>query len=223
LPGAEKETRHLSEKELKSLKDSIVGLDFEATERAAKEAMDKGISPKRAIDALRAAMLVVGEKFEKNEYFLSDLVVAGELGKETMEIIKPYMTKRAEFKGRIVLATVEGDIHDIGKNIVSVMLTAGGFDVLDLGVDVPATKIVEAVREHKPQILGLSALLTLTMVRMEDVIKVLDREGLRRKIRVIVGGSPLTDEFARKIGADHRAVDAVEGSNKCREWTAERS
>jgi methanogenic corrinoid protein MtbC1 len=209
----------LPEEEIESLKDSILKLDFTQAQEAAKEAMNRGISPEKAIGGLRSAMIAVGEKYEKNEYFLADLVVAGEIAKETMEIIRPYMKKRPESKGSVVLATVEGDIHDIGKNIVGVMLTADGFDVVDLGADVPTAKILEAVREHRPQILGLSALLTLTMVKMEEVTKGLEKEGLRSGVKVIVGGSPLTDEFAMKIGADHRAVDAVEGVSRCRQWT----
>ena len=211
----------MTEEELNFLKDCIVNLDFEGAKNAAKECMSRGISPVKVIDNLRAALSVVGEKFENKEYFLQELVIAGEVVKETMKIIEPYLKKQVEFKGKIVLATVKGDIHDIGKNIVGVMLTAAGFEVIDLGVNVPTEKIIEAVRKHRPQVLGLSALLTLTMVEMEAVINTLEKEGLRKSVKVIVGGAPVTEEFAKKIGADHRAEDAVEGVNKCLQWITE--
>lgn len=207
---------------LDSLRESIVNLDFEGAEKAAKESMSRGISPIEAIDSLRAGMSVVGRKFENREYFLPDLVVAGAVAMETMEIIKPHIEReKIEFKGRIVLATVFRDIHDIGKNVVGLMLTAAGFEVIDLGVDVATEKIVEAVREHKPHILALSALLTMTMPEMDEVIKALEKAGLRKKVKIIIGGAPVTDEYAKKIDADYNAEDAVEGVNKCRQWMNE--
>jgi 5-methyltetrahydrofolate--homocysteine methyltransferase len=210
------------DKELDSLRDSIVNLDFKGVEKTAKELMSKGISPVDAIDSLRDGMSVVGRKFENREYFLPHLVVAGAVAMEAMEIIKPHIEREeVEFKGRVVITTVFRDIHDIGKNVVGLMLTAAGFEVIDLGVDVATEKIVEAVREHKPHILALSTLLTMTMPEMDVVIKALKRAGLRKKLKIIIGGAPVTDEYAKKIGADYNAEDAVEGVNKCRQWMNE--
>lgn len=210
------------EKYLKALRDSVVNLDFEGVVKVAREAMDKGISPVRAItEGMAKGMDVVGERFERREYFLSELVVAAEVMREGMAVIRPYISgEGVKARGRVVLATVRGDNHDIGKSLVATLLGVRGFDVVDLGVDVPTQRIVDAVREHRPQILGLSALLTLTMPEMGEVIKELTRTGLREGVRVIVGGSPVTQEFAESIGADHRAANAVEGVERCVEWTA---
>ncbi|MFQ6076166.1 MAG: B12-binding domain-containing protein [Candidatus Bathyarchaeia archaeon] len=209
------------EEELESLRAGIVDLDFDGVIEAAKEAMSRGISPVKAIDSMAAGMKIVGERFENKEYFLSELIVSAEVMKEGMKIVEPYLKPgQVEAKGRVVLATVEGDLHDIGKNIVATLLRASGFEVTDLGVDVPTEEIVDAVRENKPQILGMSALTTLTMTEMGVVIKALEKADLRRKLKVIVGGTAVTEEFAEKIGADHRAADAVGGVDRCRQWVS---
>ncbi|MHA2088830.1 MAG: cobalamin B12-binding domain-containing protein [Promethearchaeota archaeon] len=210
------------ESELEIIKNSIINLDFAGAEKAANDAMNKGISPIEAIESIVNALDIAGEKFENMEYFLPELVVAGEIAKETMKIIEPFInSEMRESKGKIILATVDGDIHDIGKNVVNVLLTAAGFEVIDLGVNVPTDQIIEAVRMNKPHILGLSTLITITMVEMEKIINKLIENDLRNNLKIIVGGSPVSDEYAMKIGADHRAVDAVEGVNKCRQWMAE--
>ncbi|MHA2035022.1 MAG: cobalamin B12-binding domain-containing protein [Promethearchaeota archaeon] len=210
------------ESELEIIKNSIINLDFAGAEKAANDAMNKGISPIEAIESIGNALDIAGEKFENMEYFLPELVVAGEIAKETMKIIEPFInSEMRESKGKIILATVDGDIHDIGKNVVNVLLTAAGFEVIDLGVNVPTDQIIEAVRMNKPHILGLSTLITITMVEMEKIINKLIENDLRNNLKIIVGGSPVSDEYAMKIGADHRAVDAVEGVNKCRQWMAE--
>jgi len=205
---------------LKALKDGVANLDFEGVQRAAEDAMREGVPPVRAIaEGLAAGLAVVGEKFERREYFLSELVVAAEVMKTGMSVIQPYLKgEGVKARGKVVLATVRGDYHDIGKSLVATLLSVNGFDVIDLGVDVPAETVVEAVLENRPQILGLSALLTVTMPEMERVISGLRAAGLRGRVRVIVGGSPVTEEFAEKIGADYRAADAVDGINKCMEW-----
>jgi len=209
-----------TEKYLVSLKESIINLDFDGIHKAAKEAMDAGVEPMRAImEGMAPAMAVVGNKFETGEYFLSELVVAGEIMKEGMEIINPYIradsSKRAEC---VVIATVEGDNHDIGKNLVATLLKPQGFEVVDLGTDVPANSIVEAVKEHNAVIVGLSALLTSTMANMGEVIKALEATSLRNRVKVIIGGAPVTPQFAKSIGADHGALNAMEGVHKCVEW-----
>ena len=208
------------ERYLEDLRNSVVNLDFESVTRAAKDAMKAGVDPLKAIEeGLTAGVRIVGEKFARYEYFLAELVVAGEVMKEGISIIKPYVKgESVKSKGTIILATVMGDNHDIGKNLVATMLMVSGFDVVDLGVDIPTETIVEAVRSVKPQILGLSALLTVTMSVMGEVIKALKASGLREHLKVIVGGSPVTEEFAKMIGADYRAADAMDGVRKCTEW-----
>ena len=207
-------------KYLMSLKESIVNLDFNAVIEVAKEAMDAGVDPHIAItNGMVSGMTIVGAKFESGEYFLAELVVAGEVMKEGLKVINPYIkgdsTKRL---GKVVIATVEGDHHDLGKNIVTTLLRVHNFEVVDLGRDVPTDKIIDAVKERKPDILGLSALLTVTMPKMGEAIEALKIADLRKKVKVIVGGSPITSEFAESIRADHCAVNAVEGVKKCTEW-----
>jgi len=212
----------MTESNLEILKNSIIELDFEGAEKAVTNAMNNGISPVKAIESVCSGLDIAGERFEKMEYFLPELVVAGEIAKDAMKVIEPYLkNENIESKGKVILATVDGDIHDIGKNVVNVLLTAAGFDVIDLGVNVPTEQIIESVREYNPHILGLSTLITITMVEMELIINKLIENDLRNNLKIIVGGSPVSDEYARKIGADHRAVDAVEGVNKCRQWMTE--
>ena len=207
------------EKYLKALKESVVNLNFDGVVKAAREAMDTGVDPLRAVtEGMAAGMNIVGEKFERGEYFLSELVVAGAVMTDGMEIINPHIKGSVEARGKVVIATVEGDNHDIGKTIVTTLLRANSFEVVDLGIDVPTQRIIDAVREQKPDILGLSALITVTMPAMGEVIEGLKAAGLRDRVKVIVGGTPVTREFADSIGADHRAADAVEGVEKCREW-----
>ena len=206
-------------KHLLVLKESVVNVDFEGVVKAAREAMNEGVDPVRAItDGMAEGMKVVGERFEKGEYFLSELIVAGAVMMEGVEIINPHIKGDVEVRGKVVLATVKGDNHDIGKTLVANLLRANGFDVIDLGMDVASQRIVEAVREHKPDILGLSALLTITMPVMGEVIEGLKAAGIRNGVKVIVGGTPVTKEFADSIGADHRAENAVEGVERCKEW-----
>jgi 5-methyltetrahydrofolate--homocysteine methyltransferase len=210
---------------LNSLKNDIVNLDFDLIVKDAKRAMDAGIDPLRVItDGMAVGLKIVGEKFESGEYFLSDLIVAGAVMKEGMEIINPHITgERPHHLGKVVIATVEGDYHDIGKNIVTTLLIARGFEVIDLGADVPTETIVDAVIKDAPNIIGLSALITVTMPKMRDVIEELTNAGVRDKVKVIVGGTPVTSEFAKDINADHRAADAVEGVEKCVEWMTQNS
>ena len=160
----------MREKYLTPLKESIVNLDFNAVVEVAKEAMDAGVDPHIAItDGMVPGMTIVGEKFESGEYFLSELVVAGEVMKEGLKVINPYIKgDSAKRLGKVVIATVEGDFHDLGKNIVTVLLGVHGFEVVDLGKDVPTDKIINAVKECKPDILGLSALITVTTPKTDD-------------------------------------------------------
>ncbi|MEM4228283.1 MAG: corrinoid protein [Thermoproteota archaeon] len=209
---------------LTRLKDAIVNLDFDGSKRLAQEAVAIGIPPNEIITkAISSAMEEVGRKFEASEYFLSELIVAGEIGKEISQMLQPYM-KGSEIKkiGKVVIGTVKGDLHDIGKNIFGMMLEAAGFEVIDLGNDVPAEAFVEAVKNHNPDILGMSALLTVTMVEMENVIKELKKAGVREKVKVIIGGAPITEEYAKRIGADGYGKDAVVGVDICKAWVGKK-
>jgi corrinoid protein of di/trimethylamine methyltransferase len=205
---------------LDALQNDVVRMDFNRIVQDAQRAMDAGIDPLQAIEAgMAVGMEVVGDKFERGEYFLSELMVAGAVMKEGLAVITPHLAGAWSHRlGTVVVATVEGDYHDIGKNIVSTLLLARGFEVIDLGTDVPTATIVDAVRQRAPHILGLSALLTMTMPKMGEVIAALTTAGLRGRVKVIVGGTPVTSDFAQAIGADHRAADAVEGVAKCVDW-----
>jgi len=212
-------------KHLRALHEAILNMDLEGIGAIAQAAMDAGVNPSAAItEGMVPGMVEVGQKFEEGEYFLSELVVAGEVMKDGMKVIEPYLTAGGavgDAKAKAVVATVEGDYHDIGKNIVVTLLGVQGFEVIDLGMDVPSAKIVDEVRSHRPLVLGLSALLSTTMARMGDVIEALKSAGLRDGVKVIVGGTPVTPEYATSIGADHCAVNAIEGVHKCTEWLAE--
>jgi len=202
------------------LRDAIVNLDIEGVQKACREAIDAGIPAYKAVtDGMAKGMEIVGQKYEDGDYFLAELIMAGETMKEGMKVLEPYL-KGGEVKkiGKVVIGTVRGDLHDIGKNIVVTLLNAAGFEVEDLGVDVSPEKFVEAVKQNNPDIVGMSALLTTTMIEMENVIKALKEAGLRDKVKIIIGGAPITPEYAEKIGADAAAKDAVEGVNICKSW-----
>ncbi len=208
---------------LEELREAIVNLDVEGVKKACKEAVDAGIPAYKCVsEAVAKGLEMVGEKYERGEYFLADLVVAGEAVKEGMKILEPYMkTSGVEVLGKVVIGTVRGDMHDIGKNIAATMLGGAGFEVIDLGVDVSPEAFVEAVRKYRPHIVGMSALFTTTMIEMEKVIKALEDAGLRNKVKVIIGGAPVSREYAEKIGADAYARDAVEGVSICKSWILE--
>ncbi len=157
---------------------------------------------------LTAGMQVVGEKFSTREYFIPDMLASAEAVGAAMDILKPLLeASNVETKGKFAIATVKGDIHDIGKNIVAILLKGAGYEVNDLGTDVSIERIMEIVREEKPDYLGLSALLTTTMVVMGDIIKALKDNGLRHKVKVLIGGAAVSDEYAREIGADAYCAD----------------
>ena len=172
-------------------------------------AYEKNVSLETIInDGLTAGMQVVGGKFAAKEYFIPDMLASAEAVGEAMEILKPYLeASDVVTKGKFVIATVKGDIHDIGKSIVSILLKGAGYEVDDLGIDVPVERIVEVVREESPDFLGLSALLTTTMLAMGEIIEALKENGLRDKVKVLIGGAAVSDEYAQEIGADAYCVD----------------
>ncbi len=174
-----------------------------------EKALSSGVDVAEIINnGLTASMAVVGEKFANEEYYIPDMLAAAEAVGAAMEILKPHLEKSGvKPKGKILIATVKGDLHDIGKNIVSILLRGAGYQVIDLGNNVEAKDIVAAVQEEKPDYLGLSALLISTMVNMEDIIKALEASGLRDKVKIIIGGAPVSEEYARSIGADGYGAD----------------
>jgi corrinoid protein of di/trimethylamine methyltransferase len=154
-------------------------------------------------EGLTAGMQVVGEKFSAKEYFIPDMLASAEAVGAAMDILKPHLEGAGTTsKGKFAIVTVKGDIHDIGKNIVAILLKGSGYEVCDLGIDVPTEKIVEFVRKEKPDYLGLSALLTTTMMVMREVIEALKQAGLRDKVKILIGGAAVSDEYAKEIGAD---------------------
>ena len=160
---------------------------------------------------LTEGMDLVGRKFEAKEYYIPDMLASAEAVGAAMEILGPHLAKSGvKAKGKVILATVKGDLHDIGKNIVSILLRGAGYIVKDLGNDIEPQAIVDAVREENPQFLGLSALLTSTMIRMKDTIQALEENGLRDKVKVIIGGAPVSEEFAQSIGADGYGADGFQ-------------
>ena len=177
-----------------------------------EEALETGVDPKViVIDGLTRAMEIVGEKFEREEYLIPDMLASAECVGIAMDIMSPHLLKAGvKSKGKFVIATVAGDLHDIGKNIVSSMIKGAGYEVVDLGADVPTTAIVKAVKENKAPFLGLSALLTTTMRVMQEVIDKLKEEGLRDTVKVLIGGAPTSKAFANQIGADAHCKDAFE-------------
>jgi 5-methyltetrahydrofolate--homocysteine methyltransferase len=174
-----------------------------------QQALERNISPQVIItEGLTAGMQVVGEKYATKEYFIPDMLASAEAVGAAMDILKPVLeSANVETKGKFAIATVKGDIHDIGKNIVAILLKGSGYEVYDLGTDIPTEKIVDVVREYKPDYLGLSALLTTTMVVMGEVIEALKENDLRDKVKVLIGGAAVSDEYAREIGADAYCVD----------------
>jgi len=177
-----------------------------------EEALERGINPKSIVlDGLTQAMEVVGGKFDLGTYLIPDMLASAECVGAAMDILSPHLVEAGvESKGKFIIATVAGDLHDIGKNIVSIMLKGAGYEVVDLGADVATDQIIEAVRGNQAPYLGLSALLTTTMRVMEDVIAKLEKEGLRDTVKVLIGGAPTSQDFANQIGADAYCKDAFE-------------
>ena len=177
-----------------------------------EKALASGLSIQNIISkGLSGGMNIVGQKFEAGEYFIPDMLASAEAIGAAMDILQPRLaTSAIKTKGTIIMATVKEDLHDIGKNIVSILLRGAGYTVKDLGNNIDTQVIVDAVREEKPQFLGLSALLTSTMARMADVIQMLEENGLRDQVKIIVGGAPVSEEFAKSIGADGYGADGFQ-------------
>jgi len=196
---------------IKNISDYLQMGKANLVEKEVREALEKGVG---AVDILNDGLLdgmgKLGVKFKNNEVYVPEVLIAARALNKGIEIIKPHLIDAGVKPiGKVVLATVKGDLHDIGKNLVRMMLVGAGFEVIDLGIDVPDATIVEAVREHKPNIVALSALLTTTMGAQGDVVKALKEAGLRESVKVMVGGAPVTQSFCDSIGADAYTSDAA--------------
>ncbi len=201
--------------------EAAINMDIKAAKESTKKAMREGIDPYEFIEvAISKALEIIGDKFENEEFFLPELFMAAEIVKKAMIVLEPHIkgSKNSKNLGKIVIGTAKSDMHDIGKNIVSFFLQAEGFEVIDLGVDVSPDKFVDAVRNEKPQIVAISALITLTMPEVINTIKALEVANLRDQVKIILGGAPITQEFVEKVGADALAKNAIDGVKKCKGW-----
>ncbi len=196
---------------MEQIKDAVVNGKHKEIEELVRKAIDEKVDLSAIInDGLIGAMDIVGKRFGSGEIFVPEMLVAAITMKAGLEIIKPLLQGAdSQPKGTILMGTVRGDLHDIGKNLVIMMLEGAGFKVIDLGIDLSVEKVVEKVREIKPDVLGLSALLTTTMPEMQNVIAMMREQGLRDSVKIMVGGAPLDAAFAEKIGADGYGKDAV--------------
>ncbi len=196
---------------LEDLASYIISGNAPKSEELTQQALDEGITPAEVLNnGLIAGMNVVGVKFKNNEFYVPEVLIAARAMKAGLKILRPKLAETGvEPIGKFVVGTIKGDLHDIGKNLVSMMLEGAGFEVIDLGVDVSPEKYADAIRENNANIIGLSALLTTTMVNMRSVIEHLEKIGARDSVKVVVGGAPLTQNFADEIGADGYAADAA--------------
>lgn len=209
----------MDENILKSIKDALAKGDRNGVAKATKEALDKGIDVKRILeDGLIASMNAIGEKFKANEIFIPEVLISAKAMHSGIAVLEPlFAASGIKPTGKVVIGTVKGDLHDIGKNIVSMMLKGACFEILDLGIDVPPGKFIEIVQTKSPDIIAMSSLLTTSMGAMRDTIKLLKDSGLRDKVKIIVGGAPVTQSFADSIGADGYAKDAATAVDKAKE------
>lgn len=198
------------EKVIEQIKDCILSFDRGSINDRVQEALDASIEPQRVLnEGMIAAMAEVGRLFEEGEFFVPEMLVAARTMQTGMTLLKPQLVQSGvKSAGKVALGTVKGDLHDIGKNLVGMMLEGAGFEVIDLGVDVPPEKFVEAVQSADVRVIGLSALLTTTMPNMKSTISALKEAGLRNNVRVMLGGAPITDAYAREVEADGYAPDA---------------
>jgi 5-methyltetrahydrofolate--homocysteine methyltransferase len=196
---------------LEKVKQAVLAGDTSAAAQHVRDALADGVEPARILNtALIPAMDVVGREYESGLRYIPEMLISAEAMKSAMEVLRPRLADAGvELRARVIVGTVEGDLHDIGKNLVSMMLEGAGYEVIDLGVQVTADEFADAVRSHKPQIVALSALLTTTMVHMRDVVQALDSEGVHDDIYILIGGAPVTQEYADEIGADGYAMDAA--------------
>ena len=204
---------------LKEIFEALAEGDAKKVKNLVEQALTQGISPKEILDkALIPGMREVGEKFKKGEYFIPEVLVAAKAMNTGIDLLRPFFNQvEVEYAGKVLIGTVSGDIHDIGKNLVATMLRGAGFQIIDLGVDVSPEMFVEKAKSENVDIVAMSALLTTTMLSMKDTIYAIKEAGLRDKVKILVGGAPVTLKYAEKIGADGYAPDAATAVEKARE------
>jgi len=208
--------------DLNVISEALQRGDAEKVEELVKKAIEENLTPKKILgDGLIKGMDIIGTKFKKNEVYVPEVLIAARAMHAGMNILKPKLIESGVKNiGKVAIGTVKGDLHDIGKNLVKMMLEGAGFEVIDLGTDISTDKFVEAVKEHKPNIIGMSALLTTTMVNIPEVIKALEAAGLRDKVKIMIGGAPITQNYADQIGADGYSPDAASAVDKAKTFIA---
>lgn len=204
---------------LSELKKKLIQIDIKGVEELIETARSS-VPPLAIIDSLSEAMVEISRKYERKEYFIPEFLVAAEIMKETLETLKPLLKVKKTPKCQVVIGTVKGDIHDIGKNIFKTFMEATGFEIYDLGVDVPAEKFLQAIKNGKPQILGLSSLLTTSRFEIKNIIGTLTKTGIKENVKVIIGGAAVTEDFAEEVSADTFAADTPSGVKKCKKWVS---
>jgi methanogenic corrinoid protein MtbC1 len=204
----------------KELVNAIADMREAEALKLVQEMVEGGSEPMAILGAAREAMDVVGKRYEEGAYFLPELMLAGEMLNQITDILKPELSKLPEVKrhGKVLIGTVAGDIHDIGKNIVTFMLDVNGFEVLDLGVDVPPQKFVEAIQDFQPQVVGLSGFLTLAFDAMKETLEAIEAAGLRDKVKIMIGGGQINEDIKKYTGADAYGNDAVAGVSLAKKW-----
>lgn len=204
-----------------SLVQALVEMKEAEALQTAKQLLDQGVAPLDILDSCSKAMEVVGQRFEKGVYFLPHLMMAGEMLKQVSSLIKPLIQeqKTGDQGGKVLIGTVEGDIHDIGKNIVVFLLEANGFQVRDIGINQKPSKFVEAIKEFQPRVVGMSGLLTLAFDSMRKTVQAIEDAGLRKTVRIMIGGGVVTEKIKDYSGADAYAPDAMAGVRLAKEWT----
>jgi 5-methyltetrahydrofolate--homocysteine methyltransferase len=202
------------------LVNAIADMREEETLKLVKEMVEGGSEPMAILGAAREAMDIVGKRYEEGAYFLPELMLAGEMLNQITDILKPELAKLPEIKrhGKVLIGTVEGDIHDIGKDIVTFMLDVNGFEVRDLGVNVPAQKFVEAIQGFQPQVVGLSGFLTLAFDVMKETIEAIEAAGLRDRVKIMIGGGQINEDIKEYTGADAYGKDAMAGVSLAKKW-----
>ena len=208
----------------RKLVEAVSEMREEEAVAVARAMLDAGDDPLRVLELCREAMDVVGKRFEKGEYFLPELVLAGEMLENIGKMAKPLMQQGSgaavKKLGRVLVGTVHGDLHDIGKNIVTFMLDINGYEVKDIGIDVPVAKFVEEIRAFRPQVVGLSGFLTLAFDSMKETVQAIEAQGLRKELKIMIGGGQVDEAVRNYTGADAYGGNAVAAVSLCRKWIA---
>lgn len=211
----------MTEQEQK-LVERIAAMEEDDALALTEELLESGTEPAVILEICRKAMDIVGAKFEAQEYFIPELILAGEMLDQIAAIVKPRLADSAEedkvSAGKVIIGTVHGDLHDIGKNIVTFMLDVNGYEVIDLGIDVPVQKFIDAIKENEPQVVGLSGFLTLAFDSMKETVDAIAEAGLRDKVKIMIGGGQVDDQIRSYTGADAYGVNAMQAVACCKQW-----